>query len=133
MSHLHNFKEGDWVSVEVEGEMKEGVVDQLDVDKAGVDTGDGSIFWYEPHEIQPIPLTEDWLFRFGFERSDRPELNGEGQAYTHGPFVFHYLKKDNDQLLLLTCHGEQDRHFEHGLKVHELQHHYHEMTKVFLE
>ncbi|GAA4307552.1 hypothetical protein [Compostibacter hankyongensis] len=132
MQHLNEVREGDWVLVPNEGRITEGEVDKIGMEKAGVDIG-GEIFWYEAKDMQPIPLTETWLFRLGFERSEAPVQDGEGQAYTHGPFTLKYRKRGNDNLINLSCHGEHDRDITDGLTVHELQHHYHGMTKVFIE
>lgn len=124
---------GAWVYIEIDSKKVEGQVTEVSFEKACVDTDTDQELWCYPSEMFPIPLTEDWLFRYHFIKSGDASVNGGGQAYTHGPFILQYLQKDNDQLIELRCHGEHERDYDHGLAVHELQRHYHGMTKVYLE
>ncbi len=131
MVPLQEIKSGDWVKVMLDGQLVEGQVEQKSVERAAV-AAEGEVSWYLPGQIHALPLTEDWLYRFDFEKSEDPELNGEGQAYVHGPFVLRYPEKDNPLYIRLSCHGEHDREFRNGLFVHQFQNHYHGMTKVYI-
>ncbi|MBX6380504.1 MAG: hypothetical protein IRZ01_07480 [Thermoflavifilum aggregans] len=125
---------GDWVYVEVENERLEGQVEELAEGQVCVRTYEDNLYWYEPEEVDPIPLTEEQLFSFGFEKQENPEIAGpHGIAYVKGPFIIRYPDKQNRAHCLLICHGEHTREIEHALSVHELQHHYHAMTKILLE
>lgn len=124
---------GAWVYAEIDGNKMEGRVMEVSYEKARVDTDTEQEVWCFPSEMDPIPLTEEWLFRFHFIKSSDADANGGGQTYTHGPFILQYLQKGNDQSIELRCHGEHERDYQHGLAVHELQRHYHGMTKVYLE
>jgi len=53
---------GDWVYVEVENERLEGQVEELADGQVCVRTYEDNLYWYEPEEVDPIPLTEEQLF-----------------------------------------------------------------------
>ncbi|HUX85179.1 MAG TPA: hypothetical protein VMV20_08085 [Chitinophagaceae bacterium] len=134
MLHLHDLKVGDLVRAEFEQKEYEGTVEQISFEKVEVlHESNDQLNWYDPKDLDPVPLTEDKLSFLGFVKSTDPELNGEGQAWVRGPFILTYLKKGDSQHILLNCQSEEPRLIKTGLFVHELQHHYHGMTKVFLE
>jgi hypothetical protein len=121
---------GNWIQVNLDGQLVTGKVERKSAERVGV-MAESEIGWFYPEDIFPIPLTEDWLFYFDFEQmNDTPE-NGE-LYYKHGPFLLQYPDKNNKNLIRLSCHGSYPREFRDGLSVHELQNHYHGMTKVFI-
>jgi hypothetical protein len=117
--------------VNLDSQLVTGKVERKSVERIGV-MAESEMGWFYPENVFPIPLTEDWLFHFDFEKVDEPSENGE-LIYKHGPFLLQYLDKNNKNLIRLTCHGSFPREFREGLAVHELQNHYHGMTKVFIE
>lgn len=129
MVDINEIHLGNWVQVEVEGERLTGKVERKSVERIGVNARD-ELAWYFPKDVFPIRLTTDWLEHFDFveEESKDGEL-----AYRHGPFKLTYPDKDNKQHIILSCHGAHSRDFQEGLYVHDLQNHYHGMTKVFIE
>jgi hypothetical protein len=132
MIPIHDVSLGNWVQINLDGQTFAGRVDRKSVERIGV-SAEGEMGWYFPEDIDPIPLTEDWLYRFNFQKSDDPALDGSGKAFTHGPFVIYYPNKEDDSYIILSCHGVHDEEFHHRLPVHEFQNHYHEMTKVFIQ
>ncbi len=134
MLHLHELKVGDLVLADFEEKEYEGIVEQISFEKVEVRINENDhLNWYDPKELDPVPVTGEKLTLLGFVKSTDPELNGEGQAWVRGPFILTYLKKGDDQHILLNYRSEEPRLIKTGLFVHELQHHYHGMTKVFLE
>lgn len=132
MIPMHEVSLGNWLQINLDGQLLVGRVERKSVERIGVAT-EAELGWYFPQEVFAIPLTEDWLYYFNFQDSTDSELNGSGRAYTHGPFLLHYPDKGNNAHIILSCHGVHDEEFHKPLFVHELQNHYHEMTKVFIE
>ncbi|HVB03721.1 MAG TPA: hypothetical protein VNE41_08370, partial [Chitinophagaceae bacterium] len=134
MIHLHELKPGDRVFADYDGKQFEGVVEETSFEKACVRiAANDHINWYDPAEVDPIPLTEDQLLAFGFVRSKDLGIAEKGRVYIRGPFTLTYPEHGNDQLITLEYQSEEPRLIKHGLKVHELQNHYLGMTKVHLE
>ena len=61
---------GNWVSEKVLGCRQVVTVDPL---YFGINTGQG-IYSIEHNNLEPIPLTEEWLLRFGFEKNDNNQF-----------------------------------------------------------
>lgn len=134
MIHLHDLKAGDWVLADYEGNRYEGSAEELSYEKVYIRIAfNDHLNWYDPKELEPVPLTEEQLVSFGFVKSTDPIMGGKGEAWIRGPFKVIYPEKNNTQHIILECLPEQPRELKQGLMVHELQHHYHGMTKVFLE
>ncbi len=131
MVDIHNVHLGNWVQVEVEGERFTGKVERKSVERIGV-VVKKELGWYYPKDVFPILLDEEWLkfFDFALEPSDNGSL-----VYRHGhsTFTLTYPDKENKNRIILDCHGAHFREFEDGLYVHDLQNHYHGMTKVLIE
>jgi|SRR5579875_1813639 len=129
MVKISELKEGDIVKVNDEGVEREGtVVDVSHEDNmACIDNGIQE-FWYAPEQIGAIPLDEEQLLKLGFER----HVTEDGIKYTKGPFRV-MTHQPGDFSHLDVWYREDHRHFHVPLFVHELQNHYHQMTKVVLE
>lgn len=123
---------GNWVQINLDGQLLVGKVERKSVERIGV-ASEAELGWYFPDDVYPIPLNEEWLYFLQFKDSADPELNGYGRAYTHGPFLLHYPDKNNDAYAVLSCHGVHNQEIKRRMSVHDLQNHYHEMTKVFIE
>ena len=82
-------------------------------------------------EFNPIPLTEEWLLKFGFEKhnesNDYPTCNNNDICYVN-PYSYlegtYYVSLGNDPMFAMMCYG--------GLKyiyyVHSLQNLYFALT-----
>ena len=132
MIPLKELHVGNWVIPASEGNNIEGQIEQVDNEQAYVNAMN-NLFWYNPDELDPIPLTEEQLASFGFVKSDDPVINGHGQAYIRGPFTLKYVDKNNKDHISLTYMGDHSREITDGLYVHQLQNHYNGMTKILLE
>ena len=129
MIKFHELKTGDIVLAEFEGQRFEGEV-------TGLDGGDKMVcvqttvqeFWYTPDQLFPILLDEQQLDKFGFEK----EVLQDGSVkYKKGPFRI-LLSESGNFSHFEMWYREDRRHITHHLFVHELQNHYHQMTKVHL-
>lgn len=129
MIQFHELRVGDIVLVEFNGQRTEGEVTGVSVgDKElNVDTGAQS-FWYSPGDLYPIPLDDNQLMEFGFEKQDQP--NG-GVKYMKGPFRVLLSERGNFSQFEMW-YREDHRQIHDPLSVHQLQNHYHQMTKVDL-
>ena len=129
MIQFHELRVGDIVLVEFGGQRTEGEV-------TGKSEGDHLVsvetavqaFWYSPNDLYPIPLDDNQLMMFGFERQDQPD---GGVKYLKGPFRILLSQKGNFSDFEIW-YREDRRHIQQPLSVHELQNHYHQMTKVDL-
>lgn len=130
MVKLNELKPGDIMKVLDEGGVeREGVVTEVSRDENLVCMDNGiQEFWYAPTQLVPIPLTEEQLFKLGFERQD----TDGGAKYMRGPFRV-LVKDPGNYTHLEIWYREDHRQFNHPLYVHELQNHYLDMTKVPLE
>lgn len=62
----------------------EKINDYFDVTFFNSDGVDFDGFDFTFDELKPIPLTEEWLIRFGFEKFSQSEMYGEDFVDTHG-------------------------------------------------
>ena len=130
MIQFNELKVGDIVLVEFDGQRKEGEVMGLNADdkEINVQTGEQDEFWYGPNDLYPIPLDEDRLMKFGFEKQEY----GDGEVkYMKGPFRI-LLPKKGDFSHFEMWYREDRRHMTQPIAVHNLQNHFHQMTKIDL-
>ncbi len=129
MIHFHELRVGDIVLVEFNGRRAEGEVTSLDGDdkQINVET-EAQAFWYSPTDLYPIPLDDNQLKEFGFERQVQPD---GGVKYMKGPFRI-LLSGEGNFSQFEIWYREDRRQIHEPLSVHGLQNHYHQMTKVDL-
>jgi hypothetical protein len=129
MIKFNEIKPGVYVYAQFEGELWEGIVNELNIeDKEVCVQTDVQDFWFKPEDLSPIPLTDDQLFKFNFEK----ETNGDGIIkYKKGPFRIQ-LGSDGNFGDFEIWYREDRRHIKRPINVHELQNYYYDMTKVEL-
>jgi hypothetical protein len=129
MINFHELKMGDIVLVEYDGKKSEGEVIDLDhEDKEICVQTEVQDFWYTPDQLFAIPLSDEQLKKFDFERDD----NADGTVkYKKDAFRILLPGKD-DFSAFEMWYREDRRHMTHPITVHELQNHYSQMTKVDL-
>jgi hypothetical protein len=129
MIKISEIKIGDIVLAEYEGQRVEGEVTELNhEDKEVCVLTAVQEFWFTPDQLFPIPLDDDQLKKFHFEKKE----NGDGTVkYMRGPFRIQLPQKGNFSNFEMW-YREDRRHMTHQVTVHELQNHYHQMTKVEL-
>lgn len=130
MIKLKNLREGDYVLAEYEGQKVEGVVRELhrDDDDAVLVESSVQSFWYKPEKLSGIPLDDEQLTRLGFQKQENDD---NSVKYLKGPFRI-YLPAKGDFSNMEIWYREDRRFLTEALTVNELQHHYHQMTKIDL-
>lgn len=129
MIQFHELRMGDVVLVEFDGRRTEGEVIGLNGDEKEIQVQtDVQDFWYTPNDLYPILLDENQLLKFGFEKQ---ELTDGKVKYLKGPFRILLSEKGNFSNFEMW-YREDRRHITRPLPVHELQNHYHQMTKIDL-
>jgi len=129
MIKFHELKAGDLVLAEYDGRRSEGEVIELNrEDKEVCVRTSVQDFWFTPDQLYPIPLDEEQMEKLHFERQ---EVAGGGVKYLKGPFRILLSGKGNFSAFEMW-YREDRRHITRPLNVHELQNHYHDMTKVDL-
>jgi hypothetical protein len=129
MIKFNELQPGDIVRAEFEGTVREGEVTRLNRDEKQVCVmTDVQEFWYSVDHLQPIPLSDEWLQKLNFTKSEND--NGEVK---YAKDAFRILLHDkNDFNNFEIWYREDRRHMNHPLMVHELQNHFLSMTKVHL-
>src|ERR1700688_2253457 len=93
MIKFQDLRLGDIVYAEYEGKKSEGAVIDLDWEdkEVSVET-EVQDFWYTPEHLFPIPLDEEQLLKFSFEKME----NEDGTVkYLKGPFRILLQRKDD--------------------------------------
>lgn len=129
MIKLSELRPGDIVRAEYEGQMIDGTVTELNREdkEVGVET-DVQEFWFTPDHLYPVPLDENQLFKLGFTRHD---LDDGAIKYMKNSFRV-MIPKEGDFNTMEIWWREDRRSLREPINVHELQNHYHQMTKVDL-
>lgn len=129
MIPFHELRLGDIVLVEFNGQRTEGeVIDKADADRLIKVDNDVQSFWYTPNDLYPIPLDEAQLLKFGFEKQPQPDGSVK---YLRGPFRI-LVPPQGSFAHFEMWYREDRRHILEHISVHQLQNHYHQMTKVDL-
>jgi len=129
MIPFHELRIGDIVLIEYDGRRTEGeVTDKADADRLVCIDNEVQEFWYGPEDLYPIPLDENQLMKFEFEK----QVQADGSVkYLRGPFRILLPLKDSFAHFEMW-YREDRRHITEHISVHQLQNYYHQMTKVDL-
>ena len=129
MIKISDLAPGDYVFANYEGELWEGIVNELNKeDKEVCVQTEAQDFWFKPEDLLPIPLTEVQLQKLGFEK----ELVNDGSIkYKKGPFRI-LLDREGAFDDFEIWYREDRRHIKQPIFVHQLQNHYLDMTKMEL-
>jgi hypothetical protein len=129
MIKFHELKVGDIVLAEYDGQRSEGEVIELNgEDKEVCVQTSVQDFWFTPDQLYPIPLDDEQLKKFHFERQELPDGSVK---FLKGPFRI-LLSQKGDFSHFEMWYREDRRHITQPLNVHDLQNHYRQMTKVEL-
>lgn len=129
MIKFSDLKAGDYVMVDFEGKMWTGVVNDLNRDEKQicVET-EVQDFWYEPEHVYPIPINDEQLMRMNFTK----EKYEDGSVkYKKGAFRL-VIPEENNFSSIDMWYREDRRQNPDVHYIHQLQNHYHQMTKVHL-
>jgi hypothetical protein len=129
MIKFHELKVGDIVLAEYEGQRSEGEVIALNGEDKEVSVQTSvQDFWFTPDHLFAIPLNDEQLVKFQFEKQELPDGSVK---YMKGPFRI-LLSQKGDFSHFEMWYREDRRHITQPLNVHDLQNHYRQMTKVEL-
>jgi len=129
MINLHELRNGDIVLAEYEGQRTEGEVIGVDREEKRVNIQTSvQDFWFDATDLYAIPLDEGQLKKFSFEKMEMPDGSVK---YMRGPFRILLSEKGNFSHFEMW-YREDRRHMAQPLSIHQLQNHFHDMTKVDL-
>jgi len=129
MLKFQNIKVGDFLMADNDGDVRKGEVTNLKHGEHQVclDIGPQE-FWYEMNQLTPITLNDAELADLKFTK----QINEDGTVkYSKGAFRMQ-LPAANDFSKMELWYRDEHRYISHALFVHELQNHFHDMTKVHL-
>lgn len=128
MIKFHEIKVGDYLIADNDGDKRIGEVTNLNGDEKQVCVDTGQEFWYETNQLEAIPLDEEQLLNLKFSK----EAHDDGTVkYLKGAFRI-LLPAGGDFSRMEVWYRDERRHIMHAISVHQLQNHFHEMTKVHL-
>ena len=129
MIRFQDLKVGDFVIADYEGEKWEGTVKELNrEDKEVCIETQVQDLWFKPDQLYGIALDDEQLIGLGFIR--QPE-GDHSMKYSKGAFRV-FLPQKDDFGNLEIWYREDRRSLHEPLTVHQLQNHYHQMTKIDL-
>ena len=129
MVKFSEIKLGDILLVDYDGRRFEGEVNDIDHEDKLISLKNGDQeFYYQPDKLFPIPLDEEQLVKFNFIK----EAGADNSVkYMRGPFRIQLPRKDQFSNFEIW-YREDRRHIQQPIGIHQLQNHYHDMTKVDL-
>ncbi|HAK11247.1 MAG: hypothetical protein K2Y12_05350 [Chitinophagaceae bacterium] len=129
MIKFNNIKVGDYLMGEYEGKMWRGEVVRLNGDEKQVCLQtDVQAFWFETDHLHPIPINDAELTAMHFEK----EVFDDGAVKYKKEAFRIVIAKADDFSNMDIWYREDRRHNPDIHYIHELQNHYHDMTKVHL-
>ena len=129
MIKFQDVKVGDYLMADNDGDILQGEVTSLNGDEKQVcvDTGTQE-FWFETNQLRAIPLDDTQLTNLKFTK----QQNEDGSVkYMKGAFRILFPSAGNFSTMEIWYRDER-RHIMQPISVHQLQNHFHEMTKVHL-
>ena len=129
MIKFQDVKVGDYLMADNDGDILQGEVTSLNGDEKQVcvDTGTQE-FWFETNQLRAIPLDDTQLTNLKFTK----QQNEDGSVkYMKGAFRILLPSAGNFSTMEIWYRDER-RHIMQPISVHQLQNHFHEMTKVHL-
>ena len=128
MIKYHELRIGDYVTADNDGDKRRGEITRLNGDEKQVEVDTGQCFWYETNQLTPLPITEDELIQLKFIK----HVNEDGTLkYMKGAFRM-LVPKEGDFSRMEIWYRDETRHISVPINLHQLQNHFYEMTKMFL-
>ncbi|MEP6711292.1 MAG: hypothetical protein ABJA37_02695 [Ferruginibacter sp.] len=129
MIKFQELKVGDYIMANNDGDMRRGEVSNLNGNEKQVcvDAGEQG-FWYELDQLEPIAITDEELSKLKFHK----HTNEDGTLkYMKGAFRM-LVPKEGDFSRMEIWYRDEARHIVTPISLHNLQNHFYEMTKVYL-
>lgn len=130
MIKFSELKAGDYVLAESDGQAWRGEVTRFNNDEKEVCVNTGvQEMYFPPEDLYPLPLDEDQLMKLKFTK----HVNEDGSVkYSKGAFRVQTPRQDDFSTFEIWYRNEK-RIITRHIAVHDLQNHYHAMTKVLLD
>jgi hypothetical protein len=130
MLKFNEIKKGDYVIADMDGNKQVGMVTGLMPAEHDVCIDNGTQeFWFKPDQLSAVDITEGELERLKFNK----QMNEHGSVkYMKGAFRMVIPKAGNFEAMEIWYRDER-RHILQPIKLHQLQNHFYEMTKVHLD
>lgn len=127
MIKFKDIKVGDYLLADNDGDILQGEVTNLNSDEKQVcvDTGTQE-FWFETDQLSAIPLNDEQLVKLKFKKEEHEDGTVK---YLKGAFRI-LLAAKGDFSKMEIWYRDERRHIMQPLSVHQLQNHFHDMTKV---
>ncbi len=123
MIKFSELRVGDYIIADNDGDKRRGEVTNLNGDEKQVCVDTGQEFWYEREQLFPIELNEKKFHK---------HVNDDGTIkYMKGAFRM-LIPKEGDFSRMEIWYRDETRHMTHHIALHELQNHFYELTKVYL-
>ncbi len=129
MIKYQELRAGNFVIADNDGDQLRGEVTRLNGDEkqVEVDTGTQS-FWFETNQLSPLPVNEEELLNLKFSK----HVNEDGTLkYMKGAFRM-LVPKEGDFSRMEIWYRDETRHITSVISLHNLQNHYYDLTKMFL-
>jgi hypothetical protein len=129
MLKFNEIKKGDYVIADFDGNKQVGMVTGLMPDAKDVCINNGvQEFWFKPEELSAVDISDAELERLKFSK----QVNEDGTIkYMKGAFRMVTPAAGNFEKMEIWYRDER-RHIQQPIKLHQLQNHFYEMTKVHL-
>ena len=129
MIKFQELKVGDYIFANNDGDERRGEVTNLNGDEKQVcvDTGTQG-FWYETDQLRPIDITEEELLHLKFHKMQQDDGTIK---YMKGAFRM-LIPAEADFSRMEIWYRDEQRHIPSPISLHNLQNHFYEMTKVYL-
>lgn len=129
MIKFHELKIGDYVQVNSNGQSWQGEVIDFNHDEKEIGVYNGvQKFFFKGEDLDTVPVNDESLLKMNFTR--HPNEDGTVK-YMKGAFRMQ-IPKAGDFSHFEIWYRDEKRHILHPIPMHELQNHYHAMTKVHL-
>ena len=129
MINFNEIKTGDYVLASNDGVVWQGEVTNLNGDEKEICVYNGiQDFWFKGEELSPIPLNDEQLQKLMFHKEI---LENGSVKYKKGAFRI-LIPSANDFSRFEIWYRDEKRQIMQPIAVHQLQNHYHDMTKVHL-
>ncbi len=129
MLKFNEIKKGDYVIADFDGNKQIGMVTGLMPSAQDVCINNGvQEFWFQPAELSAVDISDEQLLRLKFTQ----QANDDGTIkYMKGAFRMVTPGVGNFEKMEIWYRDEK-RHIQQPIKLHQLQNHFYEMTKVHL-
>lgn len=129
MIKFQELHKGAYVIADFEGDLRRGEITNVkrDEKKVMVDNG-AQEFWYDETQLHPLPINDEELDNLKFTHEQQPDGTVK---YKKGAFRM-LIPGPGDFSKMELWYRDERRHIVQPLNLHQLQHHFYELTKVHL-